>query len=295
MKKILSIIGVVSLLFTSCQEPDNLINDVLDNYKTGAVLRTISTSGEFNYYAISTSAFTATIEAHDVEDGGLMQDVQIFVSADGGSEALVRTLTPSDFATGPTGLPRSTFTITLSEVANAISFSGGSTVSIRLQYNLTNGESYSSNDVSGSMTGSYFASPYQYNLIVGCFVVDGSAVPGIYTFTLTDSYGDGWQGSYISFVVDGVEKQIGISSYWGGTYGLSLEPGYSGNYSAGSISVEVPAGAQTMSMGFNLGAYPGETGWSVNYSELDGSNSQSAFSGGGGYGSDGLVTLSICR
>ncbi len=132
MKKILSIIGVVSLLFTSCQEPDNLINDVLDNYKTGAVLRTISTSGEFNYYAISTSAFTATIEAHDVEDGGLMQDVQIFVSADAGSEALVRTLTPSDFATGPTGLPRSTFTITLSEVANAISFSGGSTVSIRL-------------------------------------------------------------------------------------------------------------------------------------------------------------------
>ncbi len=79
-----------------------------------------------------------------------------------------------------------------------------------LQYNLTNGESYSSNDVSGSMTGSYFASPYKYNLIVGCFVVDGSAVPGIYTFTLTDSYGDGWQGSYISLSLSMVLKNKSV-------------------------------------------------------------------------------------
>ena len=68
-----------------------------------------------------------------------------------------------------------------------------------------------------------------------------------------------------------------------------------GNYSAGTISVEVPNGASTMSMAFVEGAYPGEAGWSVNYSELDGSNSQSAYSGGGGYGSEGAVTLSICR
>ncbi len=101
--------GFVFLLVLACKKSDNSIEKVLENYGQGAVLRTIDQSGEFNYYAISSSSFTATIEAHYKEDGGLMQNVEIFVSADGGTEAL-RTLMPSDFQVGPTGLPRATFT-----------------------------------------------------------------------------------------------------------------------------------------------------------------------------------------
>jgi len=93
------------LLVLACKKSDNSIDKVLENYGQGAVLRTIDQSGEFNYYAISSSSFTATIEAHDKEDGGLMQNVEIFVSADGGTEAKLQTLMPSDFQVGPTGLP----------------------------------------------------------------------------------------------------------------------------------------------------------------------------------------------
>ena len=132
-----------------------------------------------------------SFEAHYKEVCGLMQNVEIFVSADGGTEAKLRTLMLSDFQVGPTGLPRATFTVTLAEVQNTISFSGGSNVAIRLQLNLTDGRSFTAKDAASSLTGSYFASPYQYNLIVGCFVTDGSAIPGKYTMNMVDSYGDG--------------------------------------------------------------------------------------------------------
>ena len=81
---------------------------------------------------------------------------------------------------------------------NLVGFIGGSTVKIRLKLNLTNGRSFSDDSVTGSMTGSYFKSPYAYNKIVNCFVTDGSAVPGIYTISMQDSYGDGWNNAVLS-------------------------------------------------------------------------------------------------
>ena len=55
MKKISILLGLL-LVVTSCSEPDNLINDVLDNYTNGAVIRTIASSGEYNFYAPAASA-----------------------------------------------------------------------------------------------------------------------------------------------------------------------------------------------------------------------------------------------
>ena len=81
MKNLISFLCLI-IIFQSCEDPDNTVNFVLDNYETGAVLRTISTSGSYNYYDQSTSVFTATIEEHDEENGGLMQNVEIFLSVE---------------------------------------------------------------------------------------------------------------------------------------------------------------------------------------------------------------------
>jgi len=74
MKKTSILLGLL-LIVTSCSEPDNLINDVLDNYTNGAVIRTITSSGEYNFYAPATSIYTATIEEHDTEKGAMMQSI----------------------------------------------------------------------------------------------------------------------------------------------------------------------------------------------------------------------------
>ena len=77
--------------------------------------------------------FTATIEAHDEEDGALLNNVEIFISADSGDEVQIRTLNASEFTNGPTGLPRTTFSVSLTEVDSKISYVGGSTINISIE------------------------------------------------------------------------------------------------------------------------------------------------------------------
>lgn len=301
MKKIISLLTVI-LVFQSCSDPDNTINDVLDNYQKGAVLRTISSSGDYNFYDQSSSVFTATIEAHDEEDGALLSNVEIFISADSGEEVQIRTLDASEFVNGPTGLPRTTFSVSLSEVDSKISYIGGSTVQIRLKLNLTNGRSFSTEAVTGSMTGSYFKSPYAYNKIVLCNVTDGSAVPGIYTINMVDTYGDGWQDSVIKLTLDGTEYLYAMPSPYGSGVALNATlEAYTGNNDSGFGKITIPASAKTMKWEWIEGRYPDETNYTITYTKLDGSRPQNAFvqashgTAGNNAENIGEKILSVCQ
>ena len=301
MKKIISLLTII-LVFQSCSDPDNTINDVLDNYQKGAVLRTISSSGDYNFYDQSNSVFTATIEAHDEEDGALLSNVEIFISADSGEEVQLRTLDASEFVNGPTGLPRTTFSVSLSEVDSKISYIGGSTVQIRLKLNLTNGRSFSTEAVTGSMTGSYFKSPYAYNKIILCNVTDGSAVPGIYTINMVDTYGDGWQDSVIKLTLDGTEYLYAMPSPYGSGVALNATlEAYTGNNDSGFGKITIPASASTMKWEWIEGRYPDETNYTIKYTKLDGSRPQNAFvqashgTAGNNAANIGEKILSICQ
>ena len=301
MKKIISLLTII-LVFQSCSDPDNTIYDVLDNYQKGAVLRTISTSGDYNFYDQSNSVFTATIEAHDEENGALLSNVEIFISADSGEEIQLRTLDASEFVNGPTGLPRTTFSVSLSEVDSKISYIGGSTVQIRLKLNLTNGRSFSTEAVTGSMTGSYFKSPYAYNKIILCNVTDGSAVPGIYTINMIDTYGDGWQDSVIKLTLDGTEYLYAMPSPYGSGVALNATlEAYTGNNDSGFGKITIPASASTMKWEWIEGRYPDETNYTIKYTKLDGSRPQNAFvqashgAAGNNAANIGEKILSVCQ
>jgi len=296
MKKIIYLLSFVTV-FLSCTEADNTIDFVYENIQKGAVIRTISSSGEYNFYDPANSIFSATIEEHDAENGGLMQNIEVYVSLNGGSEALLKTLQPGEFTTGPTGLPRTDLSVSLAESANALGLSssdytGGDAINIRLQLNLTDGRSFSSGDVTGSMTGSYFASPFAYNMVIKCIPL--SAVPGIYTFTMSDSYGDGWQGSHIKVTVDGTTTYYGIPSPYGSDVDRNalLEP-FTGNESGGTAQLIIPEGASSMSFAWNSGDWPSECSYTITYTKLDGTGEQTAFSEGSV--SPGTKVLSICQ
>ncbi|MGA1775504.1 MAG: hypothetical protein ACO39G_00320 [Flavobacteriaceae bacterium] len=296
MKKIIYLLSFVTV-FLSCTESDKTIDFVYENIQKGAIIRTISSSGEYNFYDPANSIFSATIEEHDAENGGLMQNIEVYVSLNGGSEALLKTLQPGEFTTGPTGLPRTDLKVSLAESANALGLSssdytGGDAINIRLKLNLTDGRSFSSGDVTGSMTGSYFASPFAYNMVIKCIPL--SAVPGIYTFTMSDSYGDGWQGSHIKVTVDGTTTYYGIPSPYGGDAERNalLEP-FTGNESGGTAQLIIPEGASSMSFAWNSGDWPSECSYTITYTKLDGTGEQTAFSEGSV--SPGTKVLSICQ
>jgi hypothetical protein len=250
MKKIITLFSLL-LVTVSCQEPDTTINDVLDNYVTGAVLRGWNPTGDYNFFAPSTSIFTVEIEEHDDQNGALMQDVQVFVSLNSGTEVLIRTLTSTDFAVGPTGLPRHQLTVTLGESIAALGLSssqytGGDVINIRLQLNLTDGRSYTAKDAASSLTGSYFKSPYIYNMTIKC--IPTGAVAGDYTIDMIDSWGDGWNGASITVTIDGVSQTVGLPS------GAN-----------GSQTVTVPAGATSMSFAYVSGDWDSEVTYSITF------------------------------
>ena len=291
MKKISILLGLL-LVVTSCSEPDNLINDVLDNYTNGAVIRTIASSGEYNFYAPAASIFTATIEEHDTENGALMQNIEIYVSLNSGAESLYQTLQPSQFTTGPTGLPRTDISVSLGDAMTTLGLSssqytGGDAVNISLKLNLTDGRSFSADQATGSMTGSYFKSPYKYAKIIKCIPL--SAVPGIYTFNMADSYGDGWQGGGILVTVDGVVTKYGVPDN-GDATGLES---YVGNDSSGYATLTIPADAKSMEFEWVDDTYNSECSYNIVYTALDGTNEQTALNVS--VVSAGTSILSICE
>ena len=269
----------VAIFMVACQESDNAIDAVFDGTTKGAIIRTVSlNSGEFNSYDLN-SAFDVDIEVQDEQNGGLMEKVNVYLGFKG-TEVLATTLTASSFTTGPFGLPRANIRITLSEAVAALGLSssqytGGDALPVRLELVLTDGRSFSGDDASGSLQGSYFSSPFRYNTVIKC--IPTSAVPGIYTISMVDSYGDGWNGASVDVTIDGT------------TTSYTIDDGATATH-----VVTIPAGASTMSLAYTNGDWDSEASYVITYTKLDGTSEQTALTDGPS-SAGGTKVLSVCQ
>ncbi|WP_051941707.1 hypothetical protein [Maribacter forsetii] len=278
-----AIIGVSSLVLTSCDDGDKVIDEVFAETTRGAVLRTIESGGVFDRFDTSTS-FGFTFEEQDYEDGDLLEKVDLYISFDDNTEAngdstvdeiLIQTYLPTDFTDGEFGLPRASYETTL---ANALSqlglvegdFDGGDAIQFRLILTLTDGRTFTNDDSTGTITGSFFNAPYFYGPVIKC--IPPSPVAGEYTIDLVDSYGDGWNGASIDVVIDGV-----ASSY-------TIEDG-----GAGTAAFTVPEGTTEFTLEFVSGAFDSE----VTY-EIIAPTGETAISDGPSP-AIGAITLNICN
>ncbi len=257
--KILLSALVIMVGFNSCQESDNVIDQVVDGTTNGAVLRTIEVLSNTLNSSDPTSFWGVTVEEQDVEDGALLASVDVTVSLrdltpDNGTtvadDAFVKTIDASEFSTGPQGLPRVSIMSTFAEAEAAMGLNStlhapGDLFVFSLTLNLTDGRSFGPDAAAGIITGGFFASPYIYNAGIIC-----TPEPGVYTVNMTDTYGDGWQtdgpsgGAGISVTVtddNGNETvlQVGMCSPYGNAAGSFLD----GNASPPTGCVLWPAGA----------------------------------------------------
>ena len=269
----------LAIFMVACQESDNAIDAIFDGTTRGAIIRTVSlNSGEFNSYDLN-SAFDVDIEVQDVEKGGLMEKVNVYLGFKG-SEVLAKTLTPNDFTTGPAGLPRTNIRITLAEAVATLGLSssqytGGDALPVRLELVLIDGRVFSSDDAAGTLQGSYFASPFKYNTVIKC--IPNSAVPGIYTISMVDSYGDGWNGASVDVTIDGT------------TTSYTIDDGATATH-----VVTIPAGASTMSFAYTNGDWDSEASYVITYTKLDGTSEQTALTDGPS-SAGGTKVLSVCQ
>ena len=258
-----------------------LTDYMLKEYQVGAALRTITESGSYRFFDPGNSLWSATLETHDHESGGLTESVEWYVSNGGNNEVLARTVSRSEMYDGPVGLPRMDISMSLVEAGGLVGgYQGGNTIIHRMVLKLTDGRTFSTESVSGSLTQSYFKSPFQYRKTITCFMDAGivTAVPGLYTVNMTDSWGDGWNGASVVMTLDGVDYSATIA-----------------NGTANTEVFEVPAGSATMGFKFLSGAWDSEVDFNIVYSKLDGSNSQTALPNVGASPATGYYALSVCQ
>ena len=288
MKKIsILILALSTISFVSCESDDKVVDQVLDNYTSGAVLRTRNIEGNPYNAFDPTSVFTVTVEEQDVEQGDLLSSVDLYMSFTDNqddpndasvAEQLVSTFAASAFSTGSRGLPELTYTTTLAESAAALGvgtdYSGGDVFSYRFVVNLTDGTSWTNVNGNGNILGgSYFSSPYLYNVVVACIPL--GPVPGDYTLDMQDSYGDGWNGASIRVTVDGVATDYTISSAQG---------------ASNSVTFTIPDTATTVTFEYVSGDWDSE----VTY-QLYAPNGRVAFEDGPSpFVGDFSGSLSIC-
>ena len=191
-----------ALLVTSCEDSDMVVDQVVDGTERGAILRTVSIDQneiifDLNNQVLIDGGFSTTVEVQDTEDGGLLSEIEVYVGfrdntsggADSKAEVLLETIPAAEGVTGEFGFPRYTFSAGFEELQSALglpgdAFFGGDTFTVRFELVLTDGRRYSFEDNTGTLTGSFFSSPFLYNANVVCFVPDGY-FEGEYSITQT--------------------------------------------------------------------------------------------------------------
>jgi hypothetical protein len=209
------------------------------------------------------SAFVATIEEQDVEDGALMAEIRMYVdfidytpdNGDASTMALAATYLPSDMYEGPVGLPRKDIVFTWGDMKAALGFTGGEATAgdllkIQFELELTNGEVYGPNDAAGSILGGFFSSPYTYNALLSC-----DPAPGNYLVKMYDCWGDGWQTTNagdgtpqsqgLEVYVDGDVRNYAMCSQWQPWEGTPDCTATADGYYAEQF-VEIPAGSNVV-------------------------------------------------
>ncbi len=184
--KIFTLLAVASLMFTSCDEGDAVVDSVTANTSRGAILRTVNVISNELPIGKEGALFSVDLEVQDSESGGLVDNIEVYLGfrdntvETGGTdldkpEELVATLAKSTFTTGEFGLPRVSYAITLVEMlatlgVNEADLDGGDQFSVRFELVLSDGRRFSFDQNSGTLTGSYFSSPFLYTPTVICEV-----------------------------------------------------------------------------------------------------------------------------
>ncbi len=277
-------------LMQSCSTDDKTIDGVLEGVTNGAVLRTISATNTFNFFDPNDTRFIfdISLEEQDAQNGDLIKEIRLYQSftdnLDDGTdnskdEVLILTESGSGLAVSDFGLPRLDFSATLADAVannglNAGEFNGGDAFTFRFELELTNGNVFSNNNATGTVSGgSFFSSPFIYNVGLKCIPI--TPFPGEYTLDLVDSYGDGWDGAFITVTIDGISTDYTATG--GGTKHV----------------VTVPNGATELIFTYTPGAFEGEHTYTIDYDALDGSDSLEAGKDGPGP-APGEIFLNIC-
>jgi len=150
-KKVVSFFVV--LTFCSCSKEKDVIQPIENS--SSAFIRTLDFVSSDLVLDDLTTIFSVNLEVNDDANGSLLENIEVFVRfkdnttnnpVNTSQEILVKTLGKDSFSIGPDGLPRTLLSLSYSELVSVTSGTNircGDQFLIRLELNLTNGQSFS--------------------------------------------------------------------------------------------------------------------------------------------------------
>lgn len=246
MRKLLSrylgrSIAICLIVFTACEDGEEIFDQIRAAEQRGAILRTVNLISNELPIGVADAGFTVELEVQDQQDGDLLSELDIFVGfsdntvPDGGTdldvaESLFSSIPASSFTTGEFGLPRTIVDIPLSEM---LSFTGvqeadlfgGDQFTVRFDLKLTDGRVFSNDDNSGTITGSYFSSPFLYTPTVICPVSEDQFV-GMYMIEQLSpgNFGDVWGDIMVELSIGETSTQRVFSAVYLPQFGIGNGP-----------------------------------------------------------------------
>ena len=165
------------LMGIACETDDKVTIDVQETVTSGAILRTLDSSGELDMFNTA-SALTFSIQEQDDQGGALLDRVEVTVSYvdNNGTpdesivNAALATIPASEFGSTD-GLPSFDYTVTLAELLSAAGVNldqvlPGDQFVLDMELFTTDGRSFKNDDTTGNVSGgSFFSSPYQYTFL----------------------------------------------------------------------------------------------------------------------------------
>ena len=257
--KQLLILAVILPLAVGCDDGDAVVDEVTENTTRGAILRTYDIDGQEIDAGENEEEFTVTLEVQDIENGDLLDQLEVYTrfidntdTGDGDlstSESLIGSFDASEFSTGEFGYPRIDYSISLGELISANSLDeedvlGQDQFRVRFELVLTDGRRFSFDNNTGTLTGNFFRSPFQYTINVTCPAYPPT--PGEWSIAYQDSFGDGWNGASLDVIIDGE------------TTNYTLADG-----SSGTDTFTVPSGTESIAILYRAGSFDEENTFQV--------------------------------
>ncbi|MEP0263463.1 hypothetical protein [Dokdonia sp.] len=173
---------IIAFLCVNCSSDEKPIEIVLNDIEHGAVIRTLAVNYAEFHPGDLTSTFNVDIEEQDLEDGNLLEEVDVYIrfldntltSGNASTqEVLHKTFTKSDFTIGANGFPTTNLSISYQEAIDATGVAESLIACkdqflVRLDLKLTDGRSFSFGDSSSNIIAfdTFFSSPFCYTINV---------------------------------------------------------------------------------------------------------------------------------
>jgi len=240
INKIILGLLVVSLAFTSCHDDDkDPLTVHTDPNNIAAYVRINGYQAIVPVTEVPDAVFEATVD----DRLGNVASWDLMVQIERGGDIVAGPAAVTSVTSFPTNL---SFTydelatllgITTADInaGDFIRFLGAST--------RTDGQVYTIDNFSASITGqSEQFQSYSFVVLIKCAAITDATVGGTWIADLQDSYGDGWDGAFLTFEINGSETDYTVSGGQG--FGAIYE-------------VDVPDGAELI-ISYTSGAFEGE-------------------------------------